>query len=1171
MGTQSESVAKADVAAEAHVPTLAAAAPLTPIATRILGLQRTAGNRAVGRMLARQPLPAVGADPRPEAAPLRDQLIAQQRGLEFSRGEWITDRDRLEEEAAANKRAKVPNPATEEAARTLFSGQVDRHNAALLQIKKDLDLLNSPTATPQQLNDLVARRGLKVAVDEERFQTGSQVPGREGAGTSRWQLGAGGVTKTGSTGTTRVLIDADGEPRSVTTERITTRTFGAFSADFVDTKKTTNVKGDKSWSTDVTDKTAVNWLDPGITRSRETKRTGADGKVETDKREGTIGISGVQGSRTTGTTDAGKTNQTTVSGGFKRGDNQATLGGGYSNKSGKVDDEGNLTQGFTKKASGSGGVYTDKDKGVGVGGDAGLGTDYVNKKPTNAEGAKAGETGTRSVTAGASIGGGGRFFTNVRKIEGKDEFLIITTILLSGTVALTGGAEQESANKDKAGVTGSYSYSRTDTITFTRKLPTAEAKKYLDDLNARGGSGTFKEHDVLRTGFENGWTKAKDAYMTMRGNPAGLARDLKEGESIDDTLETSHTLGGGASGGSGETGLGVIYSRAWKGRVGARIEGVNAAGNTVVAITVIEGEAETKGASVTQGPAGGGASWDEAKHGGKTYRFEVKREGNPSCDAQINELVKINTIEGLEAARKRYPGMFAGSVELAGDASGEKVTVTLGKGPLSLTGTLGGTGTFDKAIERDKDDNIIKGTYTGTSSSGGTIGIGSLKPGATRDEKYTGVVEEVEDPYAEDAPFGPPAPGEDPKKYQQKKAQVLTGKGTRSDTTTSVDKTIEAGKRAWKDPGRLVTDGLGSVLASETTAEAATMYGQGQYDAIVAEALDAATWNRHRVDHLRGEWIRYGAALRAAVDRSKSTDGKLVYDGHKVQEATARWNEQKVGGAQDTLEHVTAPIGGAGAGLDKVVFPAGMESLEPEYVAVVVKDPVRFLPSLAAADKALAAGSTDMPDKYKAAIGELNGIHKRLKALQAEIFNKADKFADKPGVQSSMLARITNRLKQVVNEIAAAQEHIAGGSTIPAEPPPPGTKATPQEQKERDAADAANAAAEQARIQRERPAKQTEFNDHFLVMSSYRQEIPSELDEVRKLYDGGSGLTANVQAINRVLDTVRRKLDDWDTRQAACRDLGSRYGFDTGPLQSVNPITSRSAYQDLYRETHKGY
>jgi hypothetical protein len=76
--------------AETAKPPAAPVAHGSPVVLRMLALQRCAGNRAVTRMLAREPV----ADKAPDFAPARFVFILARRATLRSRARWRTTRRR---------------------------------------------------------------------------------------------------------------------------------------------------------------------------------------------------------------------------------------------------------------------------------------------------------------------------------------------------------------------------------------------------------------------------------------------------------------------------------------------------------------------------------------------------------------------------------------------------------------------------------------------------------------------------------------------------------------------------------------------------------------------------------------------------------------------------------------------------------------------------------------------------------------------------------------------------------------------------------------------------------------------------------------------------------------------------------------------------------------------
>ena len=526
------------------------------LARRALAMQAGAGNRATAalaaRMLAREPnLPPNAAAPRQdpinEAIPIlveqRDAAVAKRDALAAT----VQSTDRAMAAAASERASVKPEVVTKQEA---DKSELKRLNSDIVQRNKDLATLdpNSPI-TRQQRNDIIARYQIVGLPD----QAGSAPTGRaflndEGMKSAKRVT----VTKDGivfaPSGSieTRTETDANDNVKSTTTERSGTHRIGnAGGYDFAGTKKTTTIEGDKTDTVEGTSKHGVNLLgDPGYTYAYEQKKSSSDAAAGTSssssrKFEAAAGLGG--GSLAyTGKDDGGPQSKFDAS--VKRGNNAATLGGGYTRSSGTFDDENALTKGTKHAVSGSGGVYTDKDKGVGYGGDLGYTPTSVNKNPQVKDYLDDNKGAGRQREWAPTIAAGGRVWTNVKKDPDSEKYLLITTVNLSLSLGLSGSAGKESANKEKASIGVSASGSAGGEVVFRRLLSETDTTQYLEDIK-NGGTGSLPEHKLLQIGVTQGWEQAKKTWDNMVRSDPALVRSLQQGESLDVTREVGGRAG----------------------------------------------------------------------------------------------------------------------------------------------------------------------------------------------------------------------------------------------------------------------------------------------------------------------------------------------------------------------------------------------------------------------------------------------------------------------------------------------------------------------------------------------------------------------------------------------------------------------------------------------------
>lgn len=1072
----------------------------------------------------------------------RDACLAQAAAIEArasAEGRRVTD----EESARAAKLR-----TTAEVAGSLYR-----------DLGKDIETLTGPGASNQAINEVIARRGTAPAVARttkdltglELLEAEGQEGGRVSSG---WGVSGNRLTRSGATVGSEVS-EKKGGPVSRTSESSDTASVG------LDSDRNLTVAwgtGDKTRTVDpyasvergTTKTNTLSLLGDRVGYTHETvERTDLDlgaPMVRTTSVEKTTyaaDSTGVSRSHTDSLRQGDRLDSVKTDVGFKRGDGALTFGGSLTRRAGTVKDEpggtekergeGTLTKGSTATAGGKAGLYNDKELGTGAGADG------------------AGEYGytRKGLDLGVKAGGGGRWYVNVKKVEGSStEVLVITSIVLSASLSLSAGTSGtlndgspgwgDAASKDKLGVTLTGSAARSERATYANKLGVDQAKEYLEIMARNGEGGSLPEHRLLQVGFNQGWDAARKAWNSRTPEQlAAAAPELGKDEYQETSKDTS--LGGNLAGklSAGDFELGGSLGHAHQQQVTARVTGTDDTSVTV-RMTVNRIDSDSYGASMKLAAVGGSYDLSKSASEGSVYEFVVPRTDR----AIIADLLAAKTLDDLVAMRGRYSALLKGYSDLKGKSDTEKFGLSLGP----VKATLAGTGSYTEKIDRDATGKEKGATFTGSSDTGGSIGFGSVALGSTEQRTFEGTVER-----------GAGASGED----------RLTGKSEHGSTTFSAGKTWDAVKGAASDPLKLVTDGPGSLVKNEKTTDRAMFYGSEDYDNIVWLSHDEKAWmDRVSSPSRRPEWRRTMRAVRAASHWEEGKDGhsgRWAYDPNKVQQALAAWNaaaDPTRLGAVDSLVRGKSGDGGVLAS-----FPGELASLEPEYRALVVQDAVRDSKALKAAEDVFVRQPDDHPDfaavntAYVAAITDLAGILARLEALNTGLKDQAAKFAV-PGMHGEMMARLSARLNSARQELSAARERAAnaargvtGAVHGAADPEGAAAEVTAPSPPAQDGIVAADPAAGEA-----------EAKGNVDQMWRHNAALWNLLDRAHYSF---AKSVYNAAESNQALRDANRALADWDRLRKRNAALVRAYQLGDW-LHGPDPAPLHTRYGEVYRETH---
>ncbi len=618
--------------------------------------------------------------------------------------------------------------------KAVLAGQVAAAQAAMLQARKDYEMLDNPATTPQQLQEMFARRGIAVPVVAQTHQTGASA--LEGSGISGWGIDEKGLTKKTGTATTRTVIGPDGRPVAITDEDTKSTNIGLGTAKQVTGTKVTVVQGDTSSVVDTSKTTSVDILKGEGSVTKDTTKTVTDASGTTtktsDKTTYTAGVGGVTRTKEDSTQVGSKVDSTASTRGITRGPGQLGITAADTKKSGTMvgpPGQEKMEKGTEQSNKLSGGLVSD-DKGIGIGGTA-----SQERKTMFGEGK----------TVGTTVAAGGRCQALVAEVPGSEppRFTITTTISFDLKLGATAGKEWQAkpgAQQD-TGLKGNVSIGGGAAIgayaAFKRELTEAEAKEYIDYVKANGRGSKLPEHKILATGASQGWDAAKQLWLAMNGSP-DMLKSMKPGEQVETNVELGGDAklgaGGGQSAQGGTTFGGEVTA---KGKHKINVQKSVLPDGRIQITAAIDDEGELGGAvSVGVGAASmkGGKSYTAGQ--GRTIVF-ILSPSDPAFNSQVTAIDAAATPEDLDRIATQNRSLVAAKTDKT--VEGEGTSVGAGLGPLSID--LAGKGKLTSEVTRDQQGNVIGQKYTGENQGGGTIGVGDVRVGDTKSEKYVGQVD----------------------------------------------------------------------------------------------------------------------------------------------------------------------------------------------------------------------------------------------------------------------------------------------------------------------------------------------------------------------------------------------------------------------------------------------
>lgn len=295
----------------------------------------------------------------------------------------------------------------------------------------------------------------------------------------------------------------------------------------------------------------------------------------------------------------------------------------------------------------------------------------------------------------------------------------------------------------------------------------------------------------------------------------------------------------------------------------------------------IDDEGELGGAvSVGVGAASmkGGKSYTAGQ--GRTIVF-ILSPSDPAFNSQVAAINAAATPEDLDRIAAQNRSLVAAKTDKT--VEGEGTTVGAAVGPLSVD--LGGKGKLTSEVTRDQQGNVIGQKYTGEGQGGGTIGVGEIRVGDTKSEKYIGQVD---------------------------KEGRAKGELSETKKSTSFGKSLlGAGTKITNDPlGTVMSPGK---LLEDETETKGTAVADPEILSVCYAALDKSKWDWKVGGHRHDDWVATGTKIRAACTvRGSGREAEIVaVDKGAVQKALAEWTKSEEANRKAALDAIIRPLSAA--------------------------------------------------------------------------------------------------------------------------------------------------------------------------------------------------------------------------------------------------------------------
>jgi hypothetical protein len=1065
--------------------------------------------------------PAVVAtnDPRTvgqlSAPRLVEEYRSQQLLYQFSR----TALDNLE--AKEDKARALGTELSEEdiQAKATLTAQVAAAQVRILQARKDYEMLYSPAATPQQLQEVFVRRGLAIPVAPQTDKSGQAE--LNDSGISAWGLDDKGFTKKTGTATTRTVIGPDGKPVAITDEDSSSTNIGMGIAKHTTGIKVTTVgnhpnepgkqaQGETPTVVDTTKSANLDLIkgEASVAKERTKERTDDVGTTTktVDRTTLTAGVGGITKTKEDSTQVGSKLDSKSASIGVAREPGQLSIGLARTKKAGTMvgpPGQEKIDTGTERSSKLTGGVVSD-EKGTGIGGLASR-----DHKTLLGDGKSVGTTSAA----------GGRCQVLLKEVPGSEppRFQITTTISFDVKLGATVGKEWEAkpdAQKNtglKGNMSGGVGGSIGGYASFKRELLEAEAKDYIEFVKANGHGSKLPEHKILATGAAEGWEAAKRLWKATNGSPE-LLKSMKAGEEVETNLEVGADAKLGAGGGeSRQGGLSVGGEANVKAKRKINVKKTVMADGKIQITAMIDDEGDL-GFSGSGGIGAAsikiGKSWTKGQGRAIVFVLDPK---NPAFDSQLETIDAAATPEEIDGIAAQNRSLVASKTDKK--IEGEGTTVGASVGPLAID--MGGKRKLASEVTRDQEGNVIGSKFTGENQGGGTIGIRDTKIGDSKTETYIGEVD---------------------------KEGHAKGELSQTKKSTSVSKTVlNAGGKITSDPlGTLMSPGK---LIDEETEQKGTAIADPEVMSVCYAALDKSKWDWKVGGHRHDDWVKAGRKIRNAcsVRGSGRTAEIINVDKNAVQQALAEWTAADVEGRKDVLDALIRPLGGIPGG-KAFAFPDGTESMKADWDALVVVDP------LEGARAKLAA------KKPQDALAEMQAVKVKLSSLHARIHSAARKWDGIEIQHSEMLGHINTRINEVDSEI----RDVAKTIPAPAKPGAPEaitTIPTAAEVKEQEGRDRANEA---------RGDLET-YNNNIGTMKGYADTVFQKLGQAEAKINSWMG---RVSEATPMIKEAEDMIKLWEALYWPTFRLYEKWSpqltLDRSRIEKLHPAGARGRWREVY-------
>lgn len=630
-----------------------------------------------------------------KAQAMRPKIQARHRELEDVYKQIAAGQAKLVKDIA---KAPASSKPSLQAQKAKWDEALAKAEARLTQSRRDVEMLDDPTATRADLLGVAARAGATGAVDglvevetaagakdqkfNERRQATQEASYGDGVAKVRKQessttVGLDGVTKKNASEVTQQW--ADGSTR---------------------TREESQVK------------VGPGGLTAEKKQTREIELNGKKVAVE-QTQSAEVGKDGVKLGRTVSKTAAdGSSQEVAKEGALERGDGK--LGAAGSKQVTSTDADGNAE---TRKLGAKGGLLA-SDKGMGAYGSAEGGLSKTDKD---------------GVTKGIVGGLHANMVCTIGDPEGTPPLYPLTiTISLGAEVTLSAGKGKKD---DDAKRSAELTLGGECTLRETRHLDAEQLKHYVEAAKVASSGGkvdaTLTELRILQAGVTQGWPVAQAMW---KGGGKPLSKEMLERlKNVGDTTEmgASTTMGGKLAGDfkavSAELGASRKQEESVKATRNAK------GGLDVEAEDGEEGKVSGK-LGISMGAVGGSFGGSYTVSSGFGIEIEVAPSVQPD-DPLFAALVACKSAADYEAFIARYKDRITVKGKLIRKA--EALTSEVSLSVAGATAQIGSGSGVAEQKKLDADGKLVESKVVGQQQAGGSVSAGSLKFGDSGENKAT--------------------------------------------------------------------------------------------------------------------------------------------------------------------------------------------------------------------------------------------------------------------------------------------------------------------------------------------------------------------------------------------------------------------------------------------------